>query len=126
MIERAAEAAEVEQAFAGPVEGDTVTVEQVDDGRAHGGHLLDGRLVGQEVAAEDGIVEVLGAVVALAFEGLGGVDAALGAAGVRGLDRDEGEKVDLAAGFGDLDDGGEACEASADDNDAGCCCCCHG
>jgi hypothetical protein len=45
--------------------------------------------------------------VAFAFEVLGGVDAALGAYGVRALDRDDGEEVDDTAGFGDLDDGGE-------------------
>ncbi len=58
-------------------------------------------------------------VVALALEVLGGVDAALGADGVRALDGDDGEEVDVAAGLGDLDDGGEAGEASADDDDSG-------
>ena len=76
-------------------------------------HLLDGGLVGEEVAAVDGVVEVLEDVVALALEVLGGVDASLGADGVRALDGDDGEEVDLAAGFGDLDDGGEAGEAAA-------------
>jgi hypothetical protein len=42
---------------------------------------------------------------------------------VRALDGDDGEEVDLAAGFGDLDDGGEAGEASAYYDDSwGCCC----
>ncbi len=72
------------------------------------GHGLDGGLVGQEVAAVDGVVEVLEDVVALALEVLGGIDAALGADGVRALDGDDGEEVDGAAGFGDLDDGGES------------------
>ena len=71
-------------------------------------HLLDGGLVGEEVAAVDGVVEVRPGGVALALEVLGGVDAALRADGVRALDRHDGEEVDGAAGFGDLDDGGEA------------------
>jgi hypothetical protein len=39
---------------------------------------------------------------------------------VRTLDGDDGEEIDDAAGFGDLDDGGETGEASSDDDDAGC------
>ncbi len=58
-------------------------------------------------------------VVALAFEVLRGVDAALGADGVGALDRDDGEQVDGAAGFGDLDDGGETGKASAYYDDSG-------
>ena len=83
---------------------------------------LDGGLVGEEVAAVDGVVEVLEDGVAFALEVLGGVDAALRADGVRALDGDDGEEVDVAAGFGDLDDGGEAGEASAYDDDSGRCC----
>jgi hypothetical protein len=42
---------------------------------------------------------------------------------VGALDRDDGEEVDLAAGFGDLDDGGESGEAAAYYDDSwGCCC----
>ncbi len=108
VVEGATEAAEVEEAFGGAVEGDAHAVEQVDDGGALRGHVLDGGLVGEEVAAVDGVVEVLEDVVAFALEVLGGVDASLGADGVRALDGDDGEEVDLAAGFGDLDDGGEA------------------
>ena len=122
VVEGASEAAEVEEAFGGAVEGDAHAVEQVDDGGALRGHVLDGGLVGEEVAAVDGVVEVLEDVVALALEVLGGVDAALGADGVRALDGDDGEEVDRAAGFGDLDDGGEAGEAAAYDDDSGCCC----
>ncbi len=123
VVERAAEAAEVEQPFGGAVEGDAHAVEQVDDGGALRGHVLDGGLVGEEVAAVDGVVEVLEDVVAFALEVLGGVDATLGADGVRTLDRNDGEEVDVAARLGDLDDGGEAGEASAYDDDSGSCCC---
>ena len=123
MIQRPAEAAEVELAFRCAVEGHAHAVEQIDDGRALRGHVLDRRLVGEKVAAVDGVVEVLEDVVALALEVLGSVDAALRADRVRALDRDDGEEVDLAAGFGDLDDGGETGEAAADDDDSGSCCC---
>ena len=126
LIQRSAEAAEVEEAFGGAVERDAHTVEQVDDGGALGSHVLYGGLVGEEVAAIDGVVEVLGYGVALALEVFGGVDAALGADGVRALDGDDGKEVDDAAGFGDLDDGGETCEASSYDDDAGIGDCCHG
>jgi hypothetical protein len=57
--EGAAEAAEVEEAFGGAVEGDAHAVEEVDDGGALVAHGLDGGLVGEEVAAVDGVVEVL-------------------------------------------------------------------
>jgi hypothetical protein len=125
LVEGSAEAAEVEQALRRAVEGDAHAVEEIDDGGALGGHVLDGGLVGEEVASVDGVVEVLEDGVAFAFEVFGGVDAALGADGVRALDGDDGEEVDGAAGFGDLDDGGEAGEASAYYDDAGCCCHVH-
>ena len=123
VIERAAEAAEVEQALGSAVEGHAHAVEQVDDAGGGFAHGLDGGLVGEEVAAVDGVVEVLGSGVALALEVFGGVDAALGADGVGALDRDDGEEVDGAAGFGDLDDRGEAGQASANHDDSGCCHC---
>jgi hypothetical protein len=68
VVERAAEAAEVEQALGGAVEGHAHAVEQVDDGGRGLAHGLDGRLVGQEVAAVDGVVEVLVGGVALALQ----------------------------------------------------------
>ena len=103
----------------GAVEGDAHAVEQVDDGGGAGGHVADGGLVGEEVSAVDGVVEVLVDGVSLALEVLGGIDATLRADGVRTLDRHDGEEIDRAASFGDLDDGGETCEASSDDDDAG-------
>ena len=68
LVEGAAEAAEVEQALVGAVEGDAHAVEQVDDGGGAGGHVADGGLVGEEVAAVDGVVEVLEDGVTLALE----------------------------------------------------------
>ena len=67
VIERAAEAAEVEQAFGGAIEGDAHAVEEIDDGWGGLAHGFDGGLVGEEVAAIDGVVEVLVGGVAFAF-----------------------------------------------------------
>jgi hypothetical protein len=121
MEEGATEAAEIEQALGGAVEGHAHAVEEVDDAGGGFAHGFDGRLVGKEVAAVDGVVEVLVGGVAFAFEVFGRVDAALGADGVGALDGDDGEEIDGAAGFGDLDDGCESGEASANDDDFGCC-----
>jgi hypothetical protein len=55
---RASEAAEVEKALGSAVEHDAHTVEQVDDPGRRVAHGLDGRLVGEKVAAIDGVVEV--------------------------------------------------------------------
>ena len=121
VIERAAEAAEVEQAFGRAVERHTHAVEQIDDGGRGLAHGLDGRLIGQEVAAVDGVVKVLRGGVAFALEIFGGVDAALGADRVRALDGDDGKQVDRAAGFGDLDYRRKSGEPSAHHDDFACC-----
>ena len=71
----------------------------------HVAHGLHGRLVGEEVAAVDRVVEVLPGGVALALQVLGGVDAALGADRVRPLDRDDGEEVNVTSHLGNLDGG---------------------
>jgi hypothetical protein len=109
------------RALGSAVEGHAHAVEEVDDGRGGLAHGLDGSLVGEEVAAVDGVVKVLVGGVALALEVLGGVDAALGADRVRTLDGDDGEQVDGAACFGDLDDRREPGQPSANDDDSGCC-----
>src|SRR5208282_429412 len=88
-------------------------VEQVDNAGSSLAHRLDRRLVGEEVATVDGVVEVDPGGIAFALQVLGGVDAALRADRVRALYRDDGEQVDLAAHFSDLDDGGQACQAAA-------------
>ncbi len=121
VVERAAEAAEIEQALGGAIEGHAHAVEQVDDGRRGFAHGFDGGLVGEKVAAVDGVVKVLVGGVALALEILGGVDAALCADRVRALDRDDGKQVDGAAGLGDLDDRCETGQSSANHDDSGCC-----
>ena len=114
VVERPAEAAEIEQAFRSAVEGHAHAVEQIDDARRGFAHGLDGRLVGQEVAAVNGVVKMLPGGIAFALEVLGGVDAALRADGVRTLHRDDGEQIDLPAHLGDLDDGGKSRQAAAD------------
>ena len=119
VVERAAEAAEVEQALGSAIEGHAHAVEQIDDAGRGFAHGLDGRLVGEEVAAVDGVVEVLRGGVAFALQVLGGVDAALRADRVRTLDRDDREQVHVAAGFGDLDDRRESGQASANHDDSG-------
>ncbi len=121
VIERAAEAAEVEKTFGGAIEGHTHAIEQVDDAGRGLAHGLDRRLVGQKVAAIDRVVEVLVGGVAFALQVLGRIDAALRADGVRALDRDDGEQVHVAACFSDLDDGGEPGKASANHDDSGSC-----
>ena len=92
--ERAAEAAEVEQSFGRAIERHAHAVEQIDDAGSGFAHGLDRRLVGQEVAAVDGVVEMLPGGIAFALQILCGVDAALGADGVRALYRHDGEQVD--------------------------------
>ncbi len=123
VVEGAAEAAEVEQAFGGAVEGHAHAVEEIDDAGRGLAHGLDGGLVGEEVAAVDGVVEVLVGGVAFALEVFGGVDAALRADRVGALDGNDGEQVHVAAGFRDFDDRREPGEASANHDDSGCCHC---
>ena len=123
VIEGATEAAEVEEAFGSAVEGNAHAIEQIDDGGGGFAHRLDGRLVGEEVAAIDGVVEVLVGSVAFAFEILGGVDAALRADRVGSFDGDDGEQVDVAACLCDFDDCCEPGQASANHDDSGCCHC---
>src|ERR1700722_4387802 len=117
VIERASEAAKIEQAFSRAVEGNTHAVEQVDDAGRSLAHGLHRWLIGQKIATVDRVVEMLPGGIAFAFQVFGGVDSALGADGVRALHRDDGEEVDLAAHFGDLDDGGQTGQTSTDDDD---------
>ena len=121
VIECAAEAPEVEQPLWRAVKRHAHAVKQVDDGWRGLAHGLDRGLVGQEVAAIDGVIEVLVGGVALALQILGRVDAALRAYRVRPLDRDNRKQVNGAAGLGDLDDRREARQPSANHDDFGCC-----
>ena len=117
----AAEAPEVQQPLAGPVEHDAHAVQQVDDAGRVVAHVLDGRLVGEKVAAVDRVVEVLVGRVALALGVDRAVDAALGADRVAALDGHEREQVHGDAGLGDLDGGHQPGQSAADDDDFGLC-----
>ena len=123
LIECPTETAEIQQTFRRAIEGHAHAVEQVDNRRGGLAHRLHRRLVGQKIAAVNGVVEVLPGGVALALEVFGGVDAALRANRVRALDRHDGEEVNRAAGLGDLDDRRKPGEAPANDDDSGCCHC---
>src|SRR4051794_3203973 len=102
IVERSTKAAEVEQAFRSAVERNSHAVEQIDNSRSGIAHRFDRRLVRQEVAAVHGVVEVLPRRVAFAFKIFGGIDATLGAHGVRAFHRDDGKQIDLPAHLGDL------------------------
>ena len=95
VVQRAAEATEIEQTFGSAIEGNSHAVEQVDDAGSRFAHRLDWRLIGEKVAAVDGVVEVLPGRIAFALQVLGGIDAALCAHGVRAFYRHDGKKVNL-------------------------------
>ena len=107
MIERATKAPEVEQSLGSAIEGNAHAVEQVDDGGRGVAHITHWWLVGEKVAAVDGVVEMLRGGVAFTLEVLGRVDATLRAHRVRALHRNNGEQINVAALFRDLDDGRE-------------------
>ncbi len=117
VIERAAETAIVEQAFGRAVEHDAHAIEEIDDVGGFVAHALDERLIGEEIAAVNGVVEMLGGGVAFALLIFRGVDAALGADGMGTLYGNDGEKIDRDAGFGDTDCGHESSEATTNDDD---------
>ena len=86
---RAAESAQVKQAFTGSIEHYAHSVEHVDDfwgGFAHGAYL---RLVRQKVATVNGVVEVLVYRITFAFGVQRGVYAPLRTGGMRALEGDE-------------------------------------
>ena len=117
VVQRSAEAAEIEQTFGRAVKWHAHAIEQIDDAGRGLAHRLDRRLVGEKIAAVDGVVKVLPGGIAFALQVLGGVDSALRADGMRALDRDDGEEIDLAAHFGDLDYGRKACKPATYDDD---------
>jgi len=67
VVERPAETTKIQQAFRGAIKRHAHAVEQVDDGRRGLAHGFHRRLVGQEVAAVNGVVKVLPGRVALAL-----------------------------------------------------------
>jgi hypothetical protein len=115
--ERPAEAAEVEEPFARAVEGDTHAVEHEDDARRGVGHPFHRGLVGEKIAAVDGLFEVHLGRVPFALRVDARVDPPLRAHRVRALDGDEREEVHRDPGLAQLDGGHEAGQPPADDGD---------
>lgn len=114
-----AEESEGALAFGGSVEGDAHAVEEVDDFWGPVAHFEDRGLVGEEVAAEDGFVEVHPlAVPLLSGDFVAGVDAALGTDAMTAFDGDHGEEVDGHAFLGEFDGAGQTRQTAADDNDS--------
>ena len=68
LIQRPAEAAEIQQSFGRAIERHAHAIEQVDDSRRRVAHLLHRRLVGEKVAAVDRVVKVLPGGIALALQ----------------------------------------------------------
>src|SRR6516164_6778137 len=101
MIKRATEAAVVEKALGRTIEHDAHAIEKINDAGGVFAHALDERLVGKKVSAVDGVVKMLRGGIAFAFLILGGVDAALGADGMRALDGNDREKVNGNTRLGD-------------------------
>src|SRR5262249_27033340 len=77
IVESAAEASKIQQSLGGAIEGNAHAVEQINDPGSGVTHGFNRRLVGEKVAAVDGVVKMLPGGVAFAFEVLGGVDTAL-------------------------------------------------
>ena len=116
MVQRAAEPAEVEEPFVGAIEGNPHAVEQVDDLRGGVAHPLHRRLLGEEVAALERVLDVDVGVVAFPFGVHGAVDSALRANGMTSLHRHDREHVDVFACLGELDDRHEPRQAATDDD----------
>ncbi len=104
VVERPAEATEVEEALRGAVERHAHPVEQVDDARRRVAHAAHAGLLGEEVPAAKRVLDVDVGVVTLALGVHRAVDPALGADRVRALHRDDGEQVHLVTGLAELDD----------------------
>ena len=83
------------------------------------GHFQHGRLIGEEIAAEHGFVEMHPlAVSLLAGDVVAGVDAALGADAVAALDGDHGEQIDGDAFLGELHAADRPANPAADHDDS--------
>ena len=116
VVQRAAEAAEVEQPLAGAVEGHAHPVQQIDDLRSGVAHPLHRRLLGEEIAALQRVLDVDVGVVPFPFGVHRAVDATLGADRMASFDGHDREDIDVLAGLGELDDGHEPRQPAADDD----------
>ena len=122
LVERPTEAALIAESLRRPVERHAEPVHEIDDPWAPVGHLLDRRLVLEEVTAVDGVIEVLPlGVPLLPGEGVDAVDPPLGADAVRPLHRDEAHQVDFDSELGEAHRGREPGQTTADNEDTGLC-----
>ena len=67
MIKRAAETAIIEHSFRRAIERNAHAIQQIDDARRRFAHALDERLIRQEIAAVNRVVEMLLRRVAFAL-----------------------------------------------------------
>ena len=119
MVLRSAEASEVQQALAGPVEHDAHAIQQIDDARRIVAHVLDRGLVGEEVAPIHCVVQVLMGRIAFTFRVHRTVDPALRADRMAALDGHEREQVYGDARFRNLHRRHQPSQSAADDDDLG-------
>src|SRR5580692_10967640 len=67
VIERAAEAPEIEQAFRRAIEHDAHAIEEIDDGGGGFAHSFYERLIGEKIAAVNCVVKMFPGGIAFAF-----------------------------------------------------------
>ena len=125
MVEGASEAAEIQESLRCAIEGNSHAVEQINNAGGRLAHALHRGLVGEEVAAVNGVIKMLPGGVAFAFEVLGGVNPTLGAHGMRALDGNNGEEINVAALFGNLNHSGKPGQTSAYNDNFRIRCPCH-
>jgi len=117
VIKGTAETAIVQEAFGRAIKHDAHAIEEIDDARGVVAHTLDEGLIGEEIAAVDGVVEMLGRGVAFALLVFRGVDAALRANRMRALYGNDGEEVDGDARFGDANGRHESGQTTTHNDD---------
>ena len=117
LVERAAEAAVVAKTLRSAVEGHAQAVQQVQDSRGPVGQFLDRRLVLEEIASVDGVVQVFPLAVAqLPGEVVDAVDSALGAAAMGAFHVREAHQANVALQFGQFHGRCQSGQAAADDH----------
>src|SRR5579864_1409678 len=113
MVQRAAKAPKIQQTLWRPIEGNAHAIQQIDNRRRGFTHGFHRGLVGKKVAAVDRVVKVLPGCVAFTLEVFGGIDAALGAYGMRSLDRHDRKEIYVTARFSNLDGCRQPCQPAA-------------
>ena len=116
----AAEEPQIMEPLGRTIERHAHAIQQIDDLGRVKAHLIDRRLVLEEVAAVQRLVHVLPfAVALLAGHLVAGIDAALSADAVRALHWDHGKEIDADAGLGHANGRRQAGQTAANDNDTG-------